>query len=121
MFQAFIIDRVKRRTMLIWGSCGMAVDIAIVSKFEGRYAYRCRPRLTNVHSVALVAVYGGGPNVVANGFGIFFLLLFGIIFSVSWNSGCPVYCTEIFPTTIRATGGAIGTFFSCTQAPAQSR
>lgn len=80
-------------------------------------------------TVALVAVYGGGPNIVANGFGIFFLLsviaqkvlrhaqadncrLFGIIFSVLWNSGCPVYCTELFPTSIRATGGAIGTFWS---------
>lgn len=66
----------------------MAVDIAIV--------------------MAIVAVYGGSDNTVANGFGIFFLLLFGILFSLSWNSGCPVYCTEIFPTSIRATGGAIG-------------
>lgn len=89
---AFIIDRVKRRTMLIWGSVGLAVDFAIV--------------------MAFVAVYGGGPNVVANSFGIFFLLMFGIIFSISWNSGCPVYCTEIFPTQIRATGGAIATFWS---------
>lgn len=60
----------------------------------------------------MVAVYGGGPNVVANGFGLFVLLLFGIIFSSSWNSLCRVYCTEIFPTSIRATGGAIGTFRS---------
>jgi len=89
---AFIIDRVKRRTMLMWGSIGMGVDIAIV--------------------MAFVAVYGGGPNKVANAFGIFFLLLFDIIFSISWNSGAPVYCTEIFPTQIRATGGAIATFWS---------
>jgi hypothetical protein len=60
----------------------------------------------------MVAVYGGGPNLGGNGFGVFFLLLFGIIFSVSWSPGCPVYCTEIFPTSIRATGGAIGTFWS---------
>jgi hypothetical protein len=84
----FIIDRVKRRTMLLVGSLAMAVDIALV--------------------MALVAAFGGGPNTVANGFGIFFLLLFGILFSLSWNSGAPVYCTEIFPTSIRATGGAIG-------------
>lgn len=89
---AFIIDRVRRRTMLIAGSIVMGIDIAIV--------------------MAFVAVYGGGPNTVANGFGILFLLLFGIIFSLSWNSGAPVYCTEIFPTSIRATGGAISTFFS---------
>lgn len=30
---AFIIDRIKRRTMLIWGSLGMAVDISIVSEY----------------------------------------------------------------------------------------
>ncbi|GIZ39791.1 hypothetical protein CKM354_000316100 [Cercospora kikuchii] len=89
---AFIIDRVKRRTMLIWGSVGMAVDIAIV--------------------MAFVAVFGGGPNKIGNAFGIFFLLLFGIIFSISWNSGAPVYCTEIFPTQIRTAGGAVSTFWS---------
>ena len=70
----------------------MAVDIAIV--------------------MAFISVYGGGPNVAANGVGIFFLILFGIIFSLSWNSGTPVYCAEIFPTQIRATGGAISTFCS---------
>lgn len=89
---AFIIDRVKRRTILFWGSIGMGIDIAIV--------------------MIIVAVFSGGPNRVANGFGILFLLLFDIIFSISWNSGCPVYCTEIFPTQIRTTGGAIATFWS---------
>lgn len=89
---AFIIDRVKRRTLLFWGSVGMAVDIAIVMIF--------------------VAVYGGGDNLVANSFGIFFILMFGVIFSISWNSGCPVYCTEIFPTPIRAMAGGIATFWS---------
>lgn len=88
----FIIDRFNRRTILLWGSAALAVDIAIVQ--------------------AMVAVYGGSDNVVANSFGIFFLLLFGIIFSLSWNSGCPVYATEIFPTQIRATGGALATFWS---------
>jgi hypothetical protein len=89
---AFIIDRVKRRTMLLWGSIGLGVDVAITMIF--------------------IAVFGGGPNKVANAFGIFFLLMFDIIFSISWNSGAPVYCTEIFPTQIRATGGALATFWS---------
>ncbi|KAK0388496.1 hypothetical protein NLU13_4740 [Sarocladium strictum] len=88
----FIIDRFNRRTILLWGSAALAVDIAIVQ--------------------AMVAVYGGSNNVVANAFGIFFLLLFGIIFSLSWNSACPLYATEIFPTQIRATGGALATFCS---------
>ncbi|KAJ4385083.1 hypothetical protein N0V85_008260 [Neurospora sp. IMI 360204] len=88
----FIIDRVKRRTLFIVGSIALTIDIAIVQAF--------------------VAVYGGTDNVVANSFGIVFLLLFGILFSLSWNSGAPVYTTEIFPTQIRAVGGAISTFWS---------
>ncbi|PQE09093.1 High-affinity glucose transporter protein [Rutstroemia sp. NJR-2017a BVV2] len=88
----FIIDRVKRRTLFLTGSIGMLIDIAIVQ--------------------AIVSVYGGSDNTVANGFGIFFLILFGVIFSLSWNSGAPVYTAEIFPTQIRAIGGAIGTFWS---------
>jgi MFS family permease len=88
----WIIDRVNRRTLFMVGSLAMTVDIAIVQAF--------------------VAVYGGSDNMVANGFGIFFLILFGILFSLSWNSGAPVYTTEIFPTQIRAVGGAISTFWS---------
>lgn len=88
----WIIDRVKRRTLFIAGSLAMTLDIAIVQIF--------------------VAVYGGKDNQVANSFGIFFLILFGILFSLSWNSGAPVYTSEIFPTQIRAVGGAISTFWS---------
>ncbi|KAH7312708.1 MFS transporter [Stachybotrys elegans] len=88
----WIIDRVRRRTLFMAGSIAMTIDIAIVQAF--------------------VAVYGGGNNQVANGFGIFFLILFGILFSLSWNSGAPVYTAEIFPTSIRAIGGSIGTFWS---------
>ncbi|KFY63654.1 hypothetical protein V497_01939 [Pseudogymnoascus sp. VKM F-4516 (FW-969)] len=88
----WIIDRVKRRTLFMWGSIALTVDIAIVQ--------------------AIVAVYSGGSNQVANGIGIFFLILFGVIFSLSWNSGAPVYTTEIFPTQIRSLGGAISTFWS---------
>lgn len=88
----FIIDRVRRRTLLMTGSLLMAIDIAIV--------------------MAIVAVYGGTSNTVANGFGIGFLLLFSALFSLSWNSGAPVYTTEIFPTFMRATGGGVSTFVS---------
>ncbi|KAI8622922.1 sugar porter family MFS transporter [Xylariaceae sp. FL1651] len=88
----FIIDRVGRRPLFFWGAVAMAVDIAIVQIF--------------------VAIYGGSDNRAANGSGIFFLILFGILFSLSWNSGCPVYTTEIFPTQIRALGGGIATFWS---------
>ncbi|KAG5747369.1 hypothetical protein H9Q70_009962 [Fusarium xylarioides] len=88
----WIIDRIHRRTLFMAGSAAMAIDIAIV--------------------LALIAVYGGSSNQVANGFGIFFLILFGILFSLSWNSGAPVYTAKIFPTQIRAFGGAISTFWS---------
>ncbi|KAK7398746.1 hypothetical protein QQX98_011890 [Neonectria punicea] len=88
----FIIDRVRRRTLFIAGSLAMTADIAIVQIF--------------------VAVFGGTDNQIANGFGIFFLILFGVLFSLSWNSGAPVYTTEIFPTQLRPIGGAISTFWS---------
>ncbi|KAF4332219.1 hypothetical protein FBEOM_13980 [Fusarium beomiforme] len=88
----WIIDRVRRRTLFMAGSLAMAIDIAIV--------------------LSLVAAYGGSDNQAANGVGIFSLILFGILFSLSWNSGAPVYTAEIFPTQIRATGGAISTFWS---------
>ncbi|KAI1029063.1 hypothetical protein LB504_012962 [Fusarium proliferatum] len=88
----WIIDRVRRRSLFMAGSVAMAVDIAIV--------------------LSLVAVYGGSGNQAANSAGIFFLILFGILFSLSWNSGAPVYTAEIFPTQLRATGGAISTFWS---------
>ncbi|KAF5974973.1 hypothetical protein FCOIX_7945 [Fusarium coicis] len=88
----WIIDRVRRRNLFMAGSLAMAVDIAIV--------------------LSLVAVYGGSNNQAANSAGIFFLILFGILFSLSWNSGAPVYTAEIFPTQIRATGGAVSTFWS---------
>ncbi|SCV50436.1 uncharacterized protein FFB14_11434 [Fusarium fujikuroi] len=70
----------------------MAVDIAIV--------------------LSLVAVHGGSDNQTANSAGIFYLILLGILFSLSWNSGAPVYTAEIFPTQLRATGGSISIFWS---------
>jgi len=88
----WIIDRVKRRTPFFWGSIAMTIDIAIVQ--------------------AIVAVYSGSDNKVANGLGIFFLILFGVLFSLSWNSGTLVYTTEILPMQIRAVGGAISTLWS---------
>ncbi|KAM0326714.1 hypothetical protein ACHAQA_006587 [Verticillium albo-atrum] len=88
----FIIEKVPRRTLFIAGSLAMTVDIALVQVF--------------------VAVYGGSDNQTANSFGIFFLIMFGVLFSLSWNSGAPVYTTEIFPTQLRPIGGAISTFWS---------
>lgn len=71
----FMIDRMKRRTLLMTGSISMTIDIAIVA--------------------FIVAVYGGSDNQVANGVGIFFLIMFGVLFSISWNSGCPLVTTEV--------------------------
>lgn len=53
---------------------------------------------------AMVAQYGNGPNKVGNGFGVLFLFLF-----VTFYGGCVdaisyVYCSELFPTNLRAQG-----------------
>ncbi|CAL5874791.1 uncharacterized protein PFLUO_LOCUS9093 [Penicillium psychrofluorescens] len=52
----------------------------------------------------MVAQYGNGPNKVGNGFGVLFLFLF-----VTFYGGCVdaisyVYCSELFPTNLRAQG-----------------
>lgn len=53
---------------------------------------------------AMVAVYGGTSNKVGNGFGVFFLFVFVTFYGAFVDAISYVYCSEIFPTSIRATG-----------------
>lgn len=59
---------------------------------------------------AVTARFAGTGNRVGNGFGVAFLFLFSIIYSLSFNSIFSVYTAEVFPTKLRARGGAIATF-----------
>lgn len=53
---------------------------------------------------AMVAVYGGTNNRVGNGFGVFFLFCFVTFYGSCVDAISYVYCSELFPTALRAQG-----------------
>lgn len=55
----------------------------------------------------MVARYGGTDNKVGNGFGVFFLFLFVTFYGSCVDAISYVYCSEIFPTNMRAKGMAL--------------
>lgn len=52
----------------------------------------------------MVATFGGTQNQVGNGFGVFFLFLFVFFYGATMDATSYVYCSEIFPTPVRAQG-----------------
>ena len=52
----------------------------------------------------MVAVYGGTKNKIGNGFGVFFLFTFVTFYATCVDAISYVYCSEIFPTALRAQG-----------------
>ncbi|KAH0837179.1 hypothetical protein AYO21_08164 [Fonsecaea monophora] len=65
---------------------------------------------------AMVATFGGTTNQVGNGFGVFFLFLFVFFYGGSMDATSYVYCSEIFPTPLRAqgTGFSVAGLFTAT-------
>ncbi|KAL6250231.1 hypothetical protein RBB50_002532 [Rhinocladiella similis] len=65
---------------------------------------------------AMVATYGGTTNRVGNGFGVFFLFLFVFFYGGTMDATSYVYCSEIFPTPLRAqgTGFSVAGLFTAT-------
>ncbi|OCT51766.1 sugar transporter [Cladophialophora carrionii] len=53
---------------------------------------------------AMFATYAGGTNKVGNGFAIAFLFLFVFFYGGSLDATSYIYCSEIFPTAVRAQG-----------------
>lgn len=53
---------------------------------------------------AVVATYAGTSNRVGNAFGVFFIFLFMVPYAGCLDASSYVYCSEIFPTAIRAHG-----------------
>ena len=53
---------------------------------------------------AMVASFAGTPNKVGNAFGVFFMFLLAIPYAGCLDASSYVYCSEIFPTAIRAYG-----------------
>ncbi len=64
----------------------------------------------------MVATYGGTTNRIGNGFGVFFLFLFVLFYGGTMDATSYVYCSEIFPTPLRAqgTGFSVAGLFSAT-------
>lgn len=53
---------------------------------------------------AMVATYGGTNNKIGNGFGVAFLFLFVTFYGSCVDAISYVYCSELFPTSLRAQG-----------------
>lgn len=53
---------------------------------------------------AMVATYGGSGNKIGNGFGVFFLFAFVTFYGTCVDAISYVYCSELFPTALRAQG-----------------
>lgn len=59
---------------------------------------------------AMVAKYSGTKNRVGNGFGVLFLFLHITFYACCVDAVSYVYCSEIFPTHMRAQGVAVTIF-----------
>ncbi|KAF7563903.1 hypothetical protein G7046_g210 [Stylonectria norvegica] len=81
---AMFVDRFGRVRMLVIGCVGCSLMVAC--------------------EAAMVAVYGGTSNKVGNGFGVMFLFLFVTFYGSCVDAISYVYCSEIFPTALRAQG-----------------
>ncbi|QKX58701.1 uncharacterized protein TRUGW13939_05828 [Talaromyces rugulosus] len=79
-----IVDRVGRIRMLSVGMIGCALMVSC--------------------EAAMVAQYGGTSNEIGNGFGVLFLFLFVTFYGSCVDAISYVYCSELFPTNLRAQG-----------------
>ena len=88
---SLLLDRVGRKPVIIAGLCGCIAMMCI--------------------ETAMVAKYAGGPNRAGNAMGVLFLFLFVTFYGGSQDASSYVYCSEIFPTGVRAQG--LGTSIAC--------
>ncbi|KIW98250.1 uncharacterized protein Z519_01834 [Cladophialophora bantiana CBS 173.52] len=84
----FFIDRFGRVKMMIYGTIGSIINVALL--------------------MTMIAVYGGTSNKIGNGFGVFFLFFFVTCYGFGIDPTVYVYLSELFPTHIRAQGFAMG-------------
>ncbi|OCF40822.1 hypothetical protein I317_05357 [Kwoniella heveanensis CBS 569] len=89
-----VMDRLGRRTMVLWGLVGSTLA-------------------TSIHT-PLVIIYGGSDNKVGAGAAVAFLFLFITFFAPGIDVTSYVYGAEIFPTYMRARGLSvtIATYFA---------
>lgn len=81
---SLILDRFGRIRILAIGVIGCALSIVLEAAMVGKYA--------------------GTDNKVGNGFGVLFLYVFVTFYGGCMDVTTYVYCSEIFPTRVRAQG-----------------
>lgn len=88
LFAVFTLDRFGRRGTMVWGAAGMAL-LLLVGGILDKYAQ------------------SGGPNQRAYGAGVVAMtFLYTGTFGATWLVTPWLYPTELFPTYVRAKGGA---------------
>jgi MFS family permease len=98
---ALLLDRLGRIPIITFGLAGCIAMMTI--------------------ETAMVAEYAGSDNKAGNAMGVLFLFLFVTFYGGSQDASSYVYCSEIFPTGVRAHGlgtsiaGLFGTTLLYTQ------
>ncbi|KAL3420023.1 hypothetical protein PVAG01_08522 [Phlyctema vagabunda] len=87
---AMIMDRFGRRRLLILGF--LLCPISIICE------------------TAMVACFSGTSSKVGNGFGVLFLFTYVGTYALFLDASIYVYCAEIFPTHVRASGMGLSIF-----------
>lgn len=96
------IDKLGRRFILISGAILMASSMLIIGGTMGTYGYSYFNQTTGAVQVII-------PNHTASYVIITFVYIFVASFAFSWGPTAWVYCTEIFPLSMRSKGTSITT------------
>ncbi|KAF2759950.1 general substrate transporter [Pseudovirgaria hyperparasitica] len=97
----FYIDRLGRRTLLVWGALGMGICHFVIGGLLGGY-YEYVPEGVNNDKNVLMRVIGSPAHGV-----IAFSYLMIIIYSLTLAPVCWVYAAEVWSLETRATGMGI--------------
>ena len=96
------IDRLGRRFVLISGAVLMAASMLIMGGTMGIYGYTHFNATTGTAQVII-------PNRSASYVIIVFVYVFVASFAFSWGPTAWIYCTEIFPLSMRSKGTSLTT------------
>ena len=96
------IDKLGRRIILISGAILMALSMLIIGGTMGVHGYTYHNETTGAVQVVI-------PNRAASYVIIVFVYVFVASFSFSWGPTAWVYCTEIFPLSMRSKGTSLTT------------
>mmetsp|Transcript_5365 Transcript_5365/g.9530 ORF Transcript_5365/g.9530 Transcript_5365/m.9530 type:complete len:533 (-) Transcript_5365:1408-3006(-) len=88
----FIVARVNRRPLLIFGASGMAISMGTVSLLYGLHEHHTNAAPSTTSYLLIVC-----------------LMLFVFIFAISWGPGAWLIPSEIFPLHVRAKAVSLAT------------